>query len=259
MATVITRRILILGASNVTLAFPLLASACLRPPEVSTELFAAHGHGRSLCARSFVLNRGLPSIRSSGIWDVLKSRPPVEESWAFVTDVGNDLIYGFEVDEILQRLHELFDHVAGLGMPLTFVRLPVERALQLTERRYRVIKQLLFPGKTIPWSTLSRRMIDLDASAAQAAQAHQAMVLTPRLDWYGIDPIHIRRSRRIAAWQEIAGTANLSSPLEVRPVPLRLALADWRLAPWRRSYGRRVYVQTQPVRHDLNGNSLWLF
>jgi hypothetical protein len=259
MATVTTRRILILGASNVTLAFPLLASACLRPRNVSTELFAAHGHGRSLCARSFVLNRGLPSIRRCGIWNVLKSRPPVDESWAFVTDVGNDLIYGFEVEEILQRLNELFEQVAGLGMPLTFVRLPVERALQLTEWRYRVIKQMLFPGKTIPWSTLSRRMIDLDARAAQTAAAHQAVVLTPRLSWYGIDPIHIRRSRRIAAWQEITGTANLSAPLEVRSVPLRQALICWRLPPWRRSYGRQVSVQTQPVRQDLNGNSIWLF
>src|SRR5262245_41279757 len=66
--SVASRRVIILGASNVTMSFPLIVRAIQSSLPRPVDIFAAHGHGRSFCAWSYVLHRGLPSIMDCGIW-----------------------------------------------------------------------------------------------------------------------------------------------------------------------------------------------
>ena len=97
-------RVVLLGASNIALAFPQIVrrlSAGLPGP---LEIFAAFGHGRSYCTWSRVLFRRLPGIDRCGLWADLEraatERPT--RTLALLTDVGNDLIYG-SASEVLER------------------------------------------------------------------------------------------------------------------------------------------------------------
>ncbi|SFI97931.1 hypothetical protein SAMN05421753_11445 [Planctomicrobium piriforme] len=253
------RRILIVGASNVTLAFPLLLNACVTQAPCPVQLFTAHGHGRSFCQRSFVLHRGLPSVIGCGIWEVLALQPPVAESWALVTDLGNDLIYGRPIDMAWERVLQVFRKIAELKMPLTFVRPPLERILQLSEARYKIIKQMLFPGPTVPWSRMCEQIVELDRRATEYADHAGARILTPKVNWYGVDPIHIRKSRRLAAWNEIVSSWPFPDPPVVKPVGKTEALRAWQSPPLERSYWGRSYQTPQPCRTFADGSSLWQY
>ena len=88
------QRVILLGASNVTLAFPLIVEGLRRSLPEPIELFAAHGHGRSYGLWSRVLMRRLPGIRECGLWESLATRSGEGRPLALVTDVGNDLLFG---------------------------------------------------------------------------------------------------------------------------------------------------------------------
>jgi hypothetical protein len=259
-------RILLLGASNLTLSFPLIVNTLRLSLAQPLEILAAHGHGRSFCQWSYVLNRGLPPIPQCGLWDELNRRSISSVQWALVADVGNDLIYGRSVEELLQQVQLTFQRLSALGAEITFVRMPLERVLKLTERQYRIVKQLLFPGPTIPWEVISRRAIDVDEQSAQLAREFNSHVITPRLHWYGADPIHIRRSARIEAWKEILATAtrNQIPPIQMHRPSSRFALNLWRSPPLERTFhfGRTRharYVNPQPSWSDPTGTTLWLY
>lgn len=284
-----SRRILILGASNVTLGFPIIAHACVRsgslaplnqkqvgntsPPasapadpdltagsfEGPVELFAAHGHGRSFCKRSHVLHRGLPSILDCGIWSALSLRPPASQNWGLVTDVGNDLIYGLSVENVVQQVHLALVKMHDLGFPITYVRPPLDRILRLSDRQYRIIKQMLFPGPTVPWKILSHRATELDSIITRIVTELGGTTIKPELHWYGIDPIHIRSSQKIAAWTSILSTWPFSDPPVVEWPGWPLANRFWRQPPDERSYWSRSYQASQPSQQFGNGSTIWLY
>jgi len=254
-----TRRVVLIGASNVTLSFPLLINSLIQSSPEPLEIFAAHGHGRSFCHWSYVLHRGLPPVPGCGIWESLRERPPVQQTWGLVTDVGNDLIYGRTVEDVLQNVDAVLQRLAELQAAITFVRLPLERILMLSEFRYRVVKQMLFPGPTVPWNVISQRVIELDERVAALASSLNARVLTPRVSWYGVDPIHIRQSRRVAAWREILQSWSFPFEPVVSWPSQHASLRIWRSPPAERSYWKQIYHTLQPGWLTSQGNSLWQY
>jgi len=243
----------------VTLSFPLLINSLIQSSPGPLEIFAAHGHGRSFCQWSYVLHRGLPPVSDCEIWQSLREHPTVTQTWGLVTDVGNDLIYGRTVDEVFHNVEVVFEHLAELQAAMTFVRLPLERILMLSEFRYRVVKQMLFPGPTVPWAVISQRVIELDERVAALATSLNARVLTPRVTWYGIDPIHIRQSQRLAAWREILQSWSFPfEPVVSWPSP-HTSLRLWRSPPAKRSYWKQTYDASQPSWSTSRGTSLWQY
>jgi len=254
------RRLVVLGASNVTLAFPLIATACLNSSiSRGVELFAAQGHGRSFCQRSFVLNRGLPSLLECGLWEDLSSRPPATESWGLLTDVGNDLIYGLSVDHVARQVEQAIQNLHQLGIPLTYVPPPLERILQLNHLRYRVIKSILFPGPTVPWKIISQRIVELNDRVIGMVESIGGQVIPPSVRWYGIDPIHVRPTSRVEAWQTILNHWPFAEPPDVRWPGMRNASRFWKLAPQERSYGKRSRRTPQPVLSLPDRKTIWLY
>jgi len=61
---------------------------------------AALGHGRSYGAHSKFVVRTLPGILQSGLWRHLESLSTVPTR-ALVTDIGNDILYGFSAEQTL--------------------------------------------------------------------------------------------------------------------------------------------------------------
>jgi len=240
------RRVILIGASNVTLGFPLVFNSCLESLPAETELFAIHGHGRSFCQWSYVLNRGLPPVLECGLWQALKQRPAAAQTWGLVTDTGNDLIYGRSVDDLITNVTTAFQRLHELGAVITYVGLPVERIMMLSDLSYRIAKKMLFPGPTVPWKTMSARVLEFDERVRQVASQYATTILIPRLPWYGIDPIHIRKSQSLIAWREILEAWSFPEQPKVVAPSYNAAMNLWHIGPAERTYSRQPFYTRQP-------------
>jgi len=222
-------RVVLLGASNLTLAFPLVVGrlrACFPGP---LEILAAIGHGRSYGQSSRVLSRELPGIGACGLWDALAQgdRGEPRETVALLTDLGNDVVYGSEVDAIAGWIDASLARLANVGARTAIVRDP------------------------------------LDERVLAIARARAASVVDQRGDWYGFDPIHIRRSRRAEAWKTLLAGLLPVERQGFDGLPGALPPADRarlrRARPqWRRLLGREQR-RSQPSAELLDGTTIALY
>jgi len=75
----VTRRVVLLGASNMTRGLAGVLGALLRLwPDDRLDAFAAVGHGRSYGAQSWVAGRSLPGILQSNLWESLSQSPAAQ-------------------------------------------------------------------------------------------------------------------------------------------------------------------------------------
>ena len=197
-------RVVALGASNLTRGLATLVATARARWGREVEILAALGHGRSYGAESRFLARSLPGILDSGLWAELDSAPPAQTR-ALVTDVGNDILYGASatrtlawVEECVRRLQRRTDDVVLTDLPLASIR-PVSRS------RFLFFRTLFVPGCRLPLAEVKQRAERVSSGLAGLAAARGLRLVRPRPEWYGADPIHIRRRLRRAAWSEILG------------------------------------------------------
>jgi len=254
------RRIILLGASNLTLAFPLLVET-LRATHGPIDLFAAHGHGRSYGINSRVLCRTLPGIRDCRLWDDLRSRgPATQPPLAVITDVGNDLLYGATVHQIRSWVETCLVRLMEQGASIVVTGLPLDSVMRLGPMRYSLTKALFFPGKGPSWSAMRELAPELDRSLQELAARYGITIVQPRPDWYGFDPIHVRRSRRSAAWSEIlTRIPGSKEPIEIARAGLVRSARYWRAAPAQRTILWKLREATQPAVSLPDGSRISLY
>src|SRR3990172_1633729 len=88
-----TRRVVLLGASNLVRSISTVVETARQIWREPVEIMAAIGHGRSYGQESRLLGRKISGIFPSALWKDLQSRPSLATT-ALLTDVGNDLGYG---------------------------------------------------------------------------------------------------------------------------------------------------------------------
>jgi hypothetical protein len=251
-------RVVLLGASNLAIGLPLIVRQLFAGLPRPLEIFTACGHGRSFCTWSRVLFRALPGIDRCGLWTDLDQAAEARESrtLALVTDVGNDLIYGSSPPVIARRVESCLEALARHRAELVVTRLPLASVERLSALRYHATKAVFFPRTGGRWPEMLHKARELDESLGQIAAQFSARLVEQPLDWYGFDPLHIRRSRRAAAWRMIFtgwpsfAVANQNGPLSLADL-VRLRLADLvrlRLAApaERRLFGRQQ-MRLQPA------------
>lgn len=257
------RRVILLGASNVTLCFPLLVES-LRATLGPIELFAAHGHGRSYGMSSRVLWRVLPGIRSCGIWEALDERPSQgPPPLALITDVGNDLLYGAIPDQILRWVELCIDRLEDQGAGVVMTALPLASVSKLGRFRYAFLKSILFPGKGPTWQHMHELALSMNRGLLELADRRRVPVIRPPDDWYGFDPIHVRRARHSAAVREfLAAWRGIDSGIDGVTVG-RPARGDsvrrWRLRPAQRMMFGKARSTPQPCATLDDGSLIFLF
>jgi hypothetical protein len=228
-------RAILLGASNLRISLPFLLDHVRRRAGGPVETLAACGHGRSYGTWSrFLFVRHLPGIAGCGLWRELARRPPLP-TFALVTDVGNDLLYGAGVDEIAAWVAACLDRLAPAKPEIIMTLPPLARLERLSAGQVRLAAALLFPGREVAWPALLDRARDLDARLRRLGGERGARLVEPAVDWYGRDPIHLRRRSRREAWTQILPPAP-AGPRTAARIPL-LGAAEARLfgVPLRRS------------------------
>lgn len=198
-------RVVALGASNLTRGFQAVIASARAAWGPDIQVFAVLGHGRSYGACSSLLGRTLPGILASGLWRELESSPRVPTR-ALVTDVGNDILYGFSAEqtlgwvaEALGRLHHVTEDVVLTDLPLASIR-------RLSRLSYLTFRSVLFPSCRLSLEQVLATAERVNTGLAELAEAQGVRLVHLTPSWYGLDPIHIRPADWGPAWQKILGT-----------------------------------------------------
>jgi hypothetical protein len=200
----VSLRLVACGASNLSRGLARLISHADRNAGGRCEAFVAAGHGRSYGATSRVWMRRLPSILGCGLWRALDRHPAAERSVAVVTDIGNDLLYGFSVDQTASWVAAVLERLSERGFTTSVTRLPLASIATVGSLRYRALKTLFVPGCTLALEELIERAVALDEHVASLAAGHGAAVIEQPASWYGLDAIHVRRRQLDQLWQRVS-------------------------------------------------------
>lgn len=249
------RRVVILGASNVIRGIPMVIEAARAACGVPVDLMIACGHGRSYGQESQVLGRTLPGIVPCGIWRALEQRPRAPLA-ALLTDVGNDLLYGASVRQILGWVETCCERLANGCNRMVITELPLASLATLDEHRFRLMRSILFPRSTLTIHQALQGAEQLNDGLATAARRFDAHLVKPLRDWYGFDPIHIRATHYDPAWRMIV-RGWCDADLATLP---RMNWLEWlRLRRLRPEY-RRVFgvEQRQPQPAAILPDGSWL-
>lgn len=247
--------IVIIGASNVTFSLPVIWSTLSRSLCEPFRLIVAAGHGRSFGLPNTVMNRTLPSILESELWETLSTLAETSSLSGIVTDVGNDLLYGADAAQTMSWVTETVERLRQRSRQILITGLPIDSLHSLSPRRFEFFRRVLFPGSTL---TLETALHEGQALHDQllAHNDEQISNSTPEAKWYGLDPIHIRRSCRREAWERYLSLCLPNQPIR-RTGPIA-DLSIWKNKAERRWKGSRLLTTQQPAL-VRNENELWLF
>lgn len=254
----VRRVVVALGASNLSRGLPRLLSVARARCGGPVDLVVAAGHGRSYGVNSRVGIRRLPSILWSGLWRALDRLAEGPPACGLVTDIGNDLLYGFSPEQTAGWVEECLTRLASRGVQLAITRLPLASVARVGPAREWLLKTVYVPGCRLSRHRLVQSAERLDALIVAAARRHGATVVDQPGAWYGFDSIHVRRHRLAELWQACA---------EAWDVPAATAkevtLAEWARVGSRaaevRGWGRRVLRTPQPAATFADGSRLHLY
>src|SRR4029434_11112532 len=134
-------------------------------------VFRSLGHGRSYGARSSILlgARALPGILECGLWQALeRSRQQHTHlpTFAMITDVGNDLIYGSGPQKVVGWVEECIERLQSVRARIVMSALPIDSIRAVRRWQYAIVKLAMYP---------TRELTYVDA-LARADELHDGLV-----------------------------------------------------------------------------------
>lgn len=248
-------RVVALGASNLTRGFHAVVSTARAAWGPDVEILAALGHGRSYGARSRVLFRTLPGILDSGVWPALDARPQAPTR-ALVTDVGNDILYGFSADQTLSWVDEALGRLSRATQDIVLTDLPLASIRRLSGPEFVAFRSILVPSCRLSLGEVLDAAERVNAGLARLAATRGVKFFQLEAQWYGFDPIHVRPSLWRHAWQKILG---VQPPVRSNGVSKVEALRLYLLRPERRWLFGVEQFTPQPGVALTSGGRVWLY
>jgi hypothetical protein len=254
------RRVVLLGASNLTQGISTIVETAQNMCRQPIEVLAAAGWGRSYGIDSRVMGRTLPSIIHCSLWEALAEKTAVSTT-ALVTDVGNDILYGVEVPQIVRWVDTALDQLQQAQAQVCLTLPPRIEQAELSAGRFRFFRGLFFPGCRLNREEVIDRAVELHDRLQRVAKARGIGLVTQRRHWYGWDPIHIRRRHWPYAWREILslweGDATPAIP------PARGSLTRWLYLQTRRPHQQHLFGlkqrRIQPSARLRDGTTISFF
>lgn len=248
-------RVVALGASNLTRGFQTVVSAARSVWGRDVEVLAALGHGRSYGAPSTFLFRTLPSILKSGLWSELDRRVPMPTR-ALVTDVGNDILYGFSVERTLGWVEEVLVRLRRVTRDIVLTDLPMASIQRLSPVKFVAFRSMLVPSCRLTLSQVRDRAERVNEGLVQLSKDYGATLRRLDPHWYGFDPIHMRPSQWRLAWKQILGAQSVS---EANVGSMIESVTLYLMRPERRWIFGKEQVTRQVGRALRSGGQVWLY
>jgi len=214
-------RVVVLGASNVSRGLSRLVAA-VESRSPGAELFVAAGHGRGYGVNTRVAARRLPSILGSGLWRGL-DRQGGSAPVALVTDVGNELLYGFSTDQITSWVRESVRRLADRDATIVITGLPMAGIATVGAVRYRALRTFFVPGCSLSLADLKSATARLDSELRTIADDFGARIIEQPAHWYGFDTLHVRRRHLDDLWR----AACVAWGFSCVELPVTSSVADW--------------------------------
>lgn len=224
---------MILGASNLTLGFneSLLWARrrvardfaerhyCSPVPPPPVDFYVCAGVGRGFVHRASLPRqaRVLPPIDSCQLWAELEAKAASsssEDGWngeqltALIMDVGNDLGYGREPEEVLESLAVIVGKLRSLERRFERVEVRLVDVAPLDQEsvprwKFGIFRRLLFPTKHIGYDDTFRRLQGLRSGLREVDGLD--VVVPQERSWFGFDPVHVKPKYRHDAFQRFWG------------------------------------------------------
>lgn len=218
------QRVVLLGASNLTRGISTVVETAQGIFGQPLEVLTALGHGRSYGIESRMLGRRLPGIMNCTLWEALAGVARLPTT-ALITDIGNDILYGVEVPQIVAWVAVAIDRLQSAEARICMTLLPVSSIECLGPTRFVLFRQLLFPRCRLSLSEVCRRAAGIHDELLKLGQSRGVSLVEHDALWYGFDPIHIRQRHWRTAWPRILSAWDDRAPME-RKLP-RGSLARW--------------------------------
>jgi hypothetical protein len=179
---------------------------------------------------------------------------------AIVTDIGNDILYEFDVPTIASWVELCLDRLADAEARTVVTGLPIENIFGLSEIRYKFFRNLLMPGCSLSLKETADRAIDLNERVGALAKARGMHVHLPVKQWYGLDPIHIRLRHYPRAWNAIFSSwSSANENRSISRAKLSDALYLRTRTPARIKWFNREYKVAQPCAKFADGTILSMY
>ena len=251
--------VVMLGASNLSRAFPTVISISQRVLAAPIKFYVAKGHGRSYGQVSSCFGKKISGIFSCGIWSAIQREKSVPIT-AFLTDIGNDLAYEVPVETVLQWVEGCLDRLSALNARVVVSDLPLDVLREVSPTQYRLFRAILFPRCSLEWPEMLARAQALSEGVLQLAKTRQIPLFAVRKQWYGLDPIHPRKKNYRQLWSELWSLA-VDSPVQIEQAR-RSPIFSWylrRLQPAEWSFLSFQRQAKQPTGHLSDGSTIALY
>lgn len=200
-----TNRFVLLGASNLTLSLRLTIHHLQQRLGGPSEVLAAVGHGRAYGLPSQALGRGLPSITDCDVWHQLV-RLPARPTYALLTDIGNDILYGSTPQQVLQSVSWCVAQLQRHGAQVVVTNLPLAAIERLSVRRYLFYRKLFYPSSRLPRDGVLRCVRTIHLGLLELAQHQHFLLYEQYPQWFGGDGIHVRYWLRSRFYRDIVAS-----------------------------------------------------
>lgn len=204
--------VLVFGASNVRRGLVSLINEVNFCYGSRWDLVVVAGHGRSYGASTAVLGRRLPGIRQAVWHDHFSGHHSAR--YALLTDFGNDLFYGATIFQIQQWIEECLAILHREKVKLTMTGLPLEAIQGCQKAKFFLLRAIFFPKTKLKFCDAIRGAERLDEVIRELSKTYRASYVQPLLQWYGVDPIHIRRGCYANAWSAFLRTDEMKKSAE---------------------------------------------
>jgi hypothetical protein len=252
-------RVVLLGASNLSLMFPTVVESARAMYNAPLEFVVAKGFGRSYGRESKFFGKKFLGILQSGLWEAI-DRAATLPTVALVSDIGNDLAYEAPVETVVGWVEQVLDRLAAQGAQVVLSNIPLVSLRTVGAARYHVFRELFFPSCTVPRREMMRRSEQLSEALARLAEERKTPIFSGEIEWYGLDPIHPRRSASGEIWRRMLGALTPlggTAPL-VRATPTS-ALKLHRLKPQSWSHFGIARSAAQPSGRLSDGTTISLY
>lgn len=197
-----TNRLVLLGASNLTVSLRRIIQCMQHHCGGPSEILVAAGHGRSYGQDSQFLGRELPGIAASELWAQLDDCR-ILPTYAFLTDIGNDILYGAAAAQILDWVGWCIEHLQQQSDQIIVTDLPLASIESLPAWRYKLFRNLFYPYCRLSLDEVRARARAVHRGLLTLA-AHQPFVLQAQHpEWMGADAIHHAYRKRDAFYQQV--------------------------------------------------------
>ncbi|GKS69331.1 hypothetical protein W03_13350 [Nitrosomonas sp. PY1] len=247
-------RIILLGASNLTLSLRLAIQIVQQRLGSPSEVLVALGHGRAYGICSSIMQRRLPGILDSGLWTRLAASESLP-SYALLTDIGNDILYELLPGQILGSVERCIDQLQQQSAQIVITNLPLALIESLTERRYLFFRNIFYPFCRLPRDITVQRARELHAGLIALALRKGITLYEQDPHWFGPDGIHVDYWKRQAFYQDVARCFHAPEPEVAKTNPTSLIWQQRPTFAFKTLFGYDLYCP-QPSGLLINGSSV---